>query len=98
MGMKRKAQPTTDQWETKFSELSAFKRRYGHTKIHEHRSQYPALSRWANTQRIRYGALTVDQLRRVSIIYFDFPPLECGWLHRFFELVAFRENHGHCNV
>ncbi|MBI4024127.1 MAG: helicase associated domain-containing protein [Verrucomicrobia bacterium] len=88
----------TKAWDEMAGLLEAFTRRFGHCRVPRHWPEEPRLARWVQTQRLRHDRLSLDQLRRLHELGFDFGFAEGRWIANLLKLVRFKESHGHCNV
>jgi len=88
------------QWEEMFQALIAFKEEHGHCNVPAKYSVSPRLGAWCRKQRklMTQSLLSTDRIARLESIGFDFDPRESQWEKMFQVLIAFKEEHGHCNV
>ena len=65
--------PQADQWEERFAELKAFKKKYGHCNVPLHCKEKPQLARWVSKQRTvkARGKLSPDRIKRLEEIGFQ---------------------------
>ena len=84
-------------WEKMFEALAEFKKQIGHCHPPPN---WPdrSLLKWLQIQKSNPQRLSIEQVRRLYDIGFDFGKRESRWLHRFFELCQFRDKYGHCTV
>ena len=84
-------------WDERFGELCAYKEEHGHCMVTRTRSR---LGNWCHNQRIRIrkGKLNDDRVARLNAIGFVFEAQDDYWEDMFSQLVAFKEEYGHCNV
>ncbi len=87
-----------DEWERRFTELQAFRRRFGHCRVPANWPENRMLAKWAVAQRQRWGHSSIAQLRRLHRLGLDFWWRDREWLEKFFELVAYQRRHGDCRV
>jgi len=98
-------------WERRFSELLAFQRRFGHTRVSKAWKENHGLAHWRHFQRIlhREGKLSPERKARLDSIGFEFAEPDCYvqtripqyaqlWEEKFKELEDYRARHGHCMV
>lgn len=85
-------------WEDQFRRLEAFQRQFGHCRVPKHSSELQPLLRWMADQVSGHWSLSLEQVRRLYDLGFPFPTHDRHWLRRYFELVEFRQAHGHCAV
>ena len=90
---KRKKRMTFDEH---FEELVAFKKAHGHINVGSNQS----LNRWFISVRgkRRAGLLSAENIIRLSSIGFKWSKKIHTFDERFWELMAFKAVHGHCNV
>ena len=96
--------PAAGNFERRFAELRAFKRRFGHCRVPRNWPENVKLSLWVFTQRRwrRRNILTPERRRRLNQIGFAWRLRErapqVDWDTRFQQLKAFRLQYGHCRV
>jgi hypothetical protein len=94
--------PTTTKWEAMFLELKAFKAKYGHVNVPGNSREHVRLANWVKNQRRdrKLGRpITVERARRLDELGFVWTFVTpTNWEEMFAELVAFKREHGHCNV
>lgn len=91
----------TCAWEERYAELLEFAKANGHVDVSRHDHEQARLYRWIVAQRHewRRGRLHVAKYRRLSRLPgFVWDKHGATWHRRFYELVAFRDNYGHCSV
>jgi len=94
--------PINNRWERMFQELLEFKRRHGHVNVSQKSRDYPRLAAWVAKQRFdkkKNRPILATRAHRLDELGFTWafsPPV--SWEERFEQLVAYREQHGHCNV
>src|SRR5262245_12018904 len=88
----------TNNWDSHFEELRRFQKRFGHCRVPRHIPEHRDLAGWAAQQRERYGALSLARFRDLFELGFNFGHHETRWLASFFELLDFKQTHGHCDV
>lgn len=86
------------KWDENFNELLAYKVSYGNVDVPANWST--GLGSWVNSQRGRKkrGAITLDQIKRLEEIGFDWNPLTSNWDEMFKELVEYKAINGHTDV
>ncbi|MBI4028646.1 MAG: helicase associated domain-containing protein [Verrucomicrobia bacterium] len=90
--------PTGDRWETRFREVAAFKKKFGHCNIPQRCPVNLALGPWLNFQRKRRWQMFPDLRRKLDRLGLDWNPRNTAWERRYRELLEYRKKHGHCNV
>ena len=105
------ANQTEARWESRFAELVAFRNKHGHLRVTLKNQLSPGLMHWRDNQRIRFeaGAMSPEQQAKLDSIGFEWePPRRISpamekhnvelWESMFVKLLAFRDEHGHCQV
>jgi superfamily II DNA or RNA helicase len=89
----------TTKWEIKFRCLAAYKKEYGHCRV-QFSSKYQGenLGSWVSLQRKQEAKLTSEQVNRLDDLGFDWKPHNDQWERGFGYLVAYKEQHGNCEV
>ena len=101
-----------EKWEQKFSELVAFKRKFGHCNVprkgkkwkkYKEYNEFKNLNAWVNKQKLRPITLTKERIRKLQSIGFRFYETDLGivlssWNEMYGELLKFKKEHGHPNV
>ncbi|MFN0076302.1 MAG: helicase associated domain-containing protein, partial [Prosthecobacter sp.] len=101
----------TAGWEGRFAELVAFKERFGHLRVSMTNQTSPGFKHWRDNQRLNFreGRLRPERQARLEALGFQ---LEAPgrlamhkaeqntvlWGRMFEQLLAYREQHGHCQV
>ena len=89
----------SQQWEGSFDELSKFRKREGHCRVHARFVvNSVGLGMWVSRQRKKRDQLTKDQIKRLDSLGFCWDPLAEQWDEAFTELFKFRKREGHCKV
>ena len=80
--------------------LENYKGERGHCNVPYSYKPNPKLGLWCGSQRYlkNKGTLSDERLERLLGIGFDFDPIASHWEAMFQALVAFKDEHGHCNV
>lgn len=88
--------PLQSAWESKFTELLAYKEKYGDTNV----TQRTNLGRWVSGQRgaRSVGSLSEDKIHRLDEIGFQWNAVETRWENYFSELLVYKAAHGDTNV
>lgn len=102
---------TEARWEARFAELAAFQKEHGHLRVTHKNQPSAGLMHWRDNQRLRFeaGTMTPEQKARLDEIGFEWePPGRVNpameqhnvelWEGMFAKLLAFRQEHGHCQV
>ncbi|MBI3857775.1 MAG: helicase associated domain-containing protein [Planctomycetes bacterium] len=94
-------------WRRMIEALAEFKRSQGHGSVPRRWPQDPALARWVSHQRDlrRRGRLPADHLRELEALGFEWigsrtleTDRDSAWERQFSRLVAYRLEHGACDV
>ncbi len=85
-------------WEERFKELLQYKSQYGNVAASQKESS--GLGAWINTQRQarKKGNISMDYIRRLDEIGFEWNPFDVKWEAKFTELVEYKSAHGNMNV
>lgn len=88
-------------WNVTLQQLIAHKHKHGNFNISTKHNR--SLAQWAKLQRYakRNGKLTVEKVRRLDAIGFDWrgeQDEQKRWIAMFESLAEFKTQHGHCNV
>ena len=87
-------------WEEMFERMAAFEREHGHCNVPAKYERDPQLGAWVTHQRVlkRRGKLSHERFARLDASRFIWDPIEARWEEMSDQLVAFKREHGHCNV
>jgi len=89
-------------WETRFSELQAFKDQFGHCRVPKDWAPNPSLGSWVSTQRMQRESLSTERRQRLAGLGFVWQAKLMSparsWEERFQELIQFKRRFGHCDV
>ena len=91
--------PLTYQWEEAFKALAKFHRKEGHclvSRTYTHKNIQ--LGNWVMSQRKNRSQLSVDQIKRLESIDFNWDPRAEQWEKAFDALRRFHKRTGHCRV
>ena len=90
--------PIETQWETRFSELLAYKKEHGDANVPI--NWHTGLGRWISSQRQskKTGFLSITKIQRLNEIGFYWDPMDSQWEATFTELLAYKAEHGDTNV
>ena len=85
-------------WNESFTELLAYKEKYGDTNVPQ--SWSTGLGSWVSDTRKDWknGSLSEERINRLTEIEFDWAPLQSTWESKFAELLAYKEEYGDTNV
>ena len=95
------------RWQMRYEELMAFKQQNGHCSVPRKYAHNKPLVGWVATQRNHYRLLckgkpsqmTTERVAALEKIGFEWGlDNNSSWQMRYDELIAFKEQHGHCNV
>mmetsp|Transcript_35323 Transcript_35323/g.85675 ORF Transcript_35323/g.85675 Transcript_35323/m.85675 type:complete len:423 (-) Transcript_35323:753-2021(-) len=92
-----RARASQRQWDDSIDQLLAFKEEHGHCRVPV---SFPGLGRWVHRQRVlfRKGKLNEDRKQQLEAIGFVWNPLDEQWDDWIDQLLAFKEEQGHCLV
>ena len=87
-------------WEDRFSELVAYKDRFGDCNVPQNSMENHKLAKWVSRQRKSWNAnkLPEERIRRLDELGVVWDPLQSLWDERFKELAAYKDRFGNCNV
>ena len=103
---KRFRMSQAEQWGERFKELIQFKQENGHCVVPLCYPTNPTLSHWVKRQRCQYklkhagkrSTLTDDREMLLEDLGFTWDSHNASWEERFYDLVKFKKETGHCNV
>ena len=89
-----------DNWENRYGELKAFKKRFGHLDVPAKWNENPQLGMWVSNQRAnrKKGILSEDRIRRLDEISFLWDVIDSAWNDMFAILVSYKTKYGDCKV
>jgi superfamily II DNA or RNA helicase len=92
--------PHEAKWRGHYAELQAFASRYGNCSVPQTGGADDGLGKWLNRQRVLYrkGKLTADRIGLLEKVGVVWDPFDQLWESFFSRVVAFREQHGHCDI
>lgn len=95
-----KLDPYENQWESMAAELYQFKKENGHCNVSQKSEKNSELARWVCRQRNTYkkGFLTQERISRLEQLGLTWNVINETWESLYKELVAFKNDVGHCNV
>ncbi|HEY8934092.1 MAG TPA: helicase associated domain-containing protein [Cyclobacteriaceae bacterium] len=90
------------KWQSKYQELAAFKKKYGHVKVPQYFKENKELGDWVSKQRRSQtvGKLSDQRTNKLNDLGFlwkeDIERMrEEAWENRYNELVRYKKSHGH---
>lgn len=94
------------KWNEHFSELKAFKAKYGHCLVPHCFEENQNLARWVKRQRRQYkllnegkaSTMTKDRIDILKAEGFVWDSHEVVWMERYEEICRYSERHNHCCV
>lgn len=88
------------RWEERFVQLTLYKERFGDCDVPHDWQENLQLGRWLSIQRRekKSGKLADDRICKLESIGISWELLDEAWEQRFQELLAFKNEIGHCNV
>ena len=88
-------------WTARLSELVIYKRTHGHCNVPHTYEANKSLANWVHNQRTAYrnGKLSEERIRMLNAIRFVWDQRgPAVWRAHYDELVAYKDQHGDCNV
>ena len=87
------------EWEERFEEWKKYVREHGSPEISSN-GNFASLGSWATAQRIRKrrGELSTEYIQRLEETGFLWEPRNDHWEKHYAEMVAYRQQHGHCHI
>lgn len=93
-------------WSEKFEDLCEFRRQYGHCHVPHTFTDNAPLAQWVKRQRYQFklklegkrSTLSDERVRLLNQIGFIWNSHDVVWEERWYELLAFKQMHGHCIV
>lgn len=93
-------------WSEKFEDLCEFRRQYGHCHVPHTFTDNAPLAQWVKRQRYQFklklegkrSTLSDERVRLLNQIGFIWNSHDVVWEERWYELLAFKQIHGHCIV
>jgi Helicase associated domain len=84
-------------WNERFDELRQYYETHGNCNVP---ARYGTLGWWCKQNRINRsrGKLQSEYITRLNSIDFIWDPLERAWMESFHELMAYKKQHGNCEV
>ena len=95
--LERQGTQNDERWNTRFEELLDYRSEHGDCNVPQRQGK---LGTWVKRQRTLYltGSLAQDRINRLDSIGFKWSTREEQWEARFKELLAYRSDHGDCDV
>jgi predicted chitinase len=93
-------------WEDRMSELTDYRKIYGHCNVPHNYSENTKLANWVTNQRSHYrlqqegktSPMTLSRIKELESLGFEWGVYNTAWEDRLSELADYRKMHGHCNV
>lgn len=89
-------------WARRFSELRAYKQRFGDCLVPKGWKENPELGDWVSTQRTNQAKISAPRRKKLSSLGFIWRLIPMSprktWEQRFRELQDFKKRFGHCDV
>jgi len=90
-------------WDARFTELLAYKKKHGHVNVGIRDGMGGSLHDWVTRQRSEARRHTLvpvrrQQLEKIGFVWGGRPVLAALWEKNFTKLVAYKKQHGHCDV
>lgn len=91
---------SADRWADRLNDLVAYRARYGNCNVPAGWKENTRLATWVVNQRQlkTRNRLSAEQIEKLDRLGFAWSPMEATWEVMFSELVAYRTQHGDCNV
>lgn len=99
--------PTASRrWQERFTDLVAYKQRFGNCCVPSQWSENPPLAQWVKRQRYQlklqkegqHSTMSVERKMALDKLGFTWDPHTAFWEERLEELERFRDENGHSNV
>ena len=91
-------------WDTQYNELVLFKQKHGHCNVSCYDKSNEELGKWVKYMRkaIKLGWLSEEKISKLNGLGFVWElqkhNTRVDWATRYKELIAYKEQYGHCNV
>jgi hypothetical protein len=87
-------------WDRRYAQLVAFHKQHGHYRFSRKIPEQQELAVWISSQRSLQlrGKLRPDRQKRLEDAGLPWKTLSLAWDRRYTQLVAFKNQHGHCDV
>ena len=85
-------------WQSRYAELVAYKKRFGHCEVPAKWPKNTALGTWVSVQRLGKEDLTPSRIKQLDALGFVWNVSAERWDKKYKELQAFYKEHGHSNV
>ena len=94
-------------WEKRYQQLLDFKTDHGHCNVPKRFKENTQLGNWVGKQRYQYklfmngdkaSQMTQERIDMLEAINFQWSIAPPSWKERYQELIAYKNNHGDCNV
>lgn len=86
--------PRDTIWSTRYKDLLAFRRKFGHSNVPKNWPKNPDLATWVIEQRIYKNTLSPKRIALLKKAGFDWNPHETSWMRRYQELKAYHMKNG----
>ena len=90
--------PSEEIFEKRFFDLTKYKNIWGHCNVPRDWSENQHLSKWVDKLRQIKSRLSLEQIKRLDSLGFDWNPRKNRWEKRFLELIEYEKKYGHCKV
>ena len=87
-------------WDLMYGVLLKYKEQFGDCNVPNRWLKNKVLGSWVSTQRVNYRnkILSIDRIKRLEDIGFEWEPNELLWEEKFEELKEYKKKHENCNV
>lgn len=90
--------PEELRWEKMFSELAEFKEKHGHALGPLNPQENIFLWKWVDEQRKNEHSLSLERIKRLKDLGFQWAKYDIKWETNFLKLIEFKNKFGHTNV
>ncbi|MDB4524163.1 Helicase associated domain protein [Akkermansiaceae bacterium] len=86
-----------EAWEESYQQLKTYSQKHGHCLVPQHKT---SLGKWVSRQRRAKakGLLSLEKIKRLNEIGFDWDPDKTAWEQNFQELVDYKKRYENCMV
>ena len=87
-------------WMSSYNNLVAYKSEHGDCNVPRNVETNKSLCNWVKKQRTAFnnGKLSVERVGKLNELGFVWDLYHAAWMSSYNNLVAYKEQHGHCNV